>query len=259
MKVSHEKEIIKKNFNKGALTYESSSYIQKKCAHELVTYFDKYFFRKILEIGCGTGFYTSILIEKFDPQKLTAIDVSSEMIFKAKKSIARPDVELIVKDVELLDSETKYDLITSNCSLQWVSDLDLTIMKMKDRLLPSGTIAFSIYGPDTFFELGEVLEDFYSESVFLQAKDFYSLDKIEGLFASVFGSVKFEKKMFNVEFASFFELLKNIKDCGMRGKGFQGKRSLKKGDIEILDRLYREKYGRIVATHELGFFVAKNI
>src|SRR5881227_361551 len=54
-------------------------------------------FKSVLELGCGTGKNTEWLLQK--AQRITAVDLSGEMLLKAKKKIQSPDVEFIKADL----------------------------------------------------------------------------------------------------------------------------------------------------------------
>lgn len=64
---------------------------------------------KILDVGTGTGILISFLLEKM-PQKITAIDISENMIEEAKKKYIDPRIEFVAKDVMEYD-KTGYDYI----------------------------------------------------------------------------------------------------------------------------------------------------
>ena len=64
---------------------------------------------KILDVGTGTGILISFLLEKM-PSKVTAIDISENMIEEAKKKYSDPRIEFVAKDVMEYD-KTGYDYI----------------------------------------------------------------------------------------------------------------------------------------------------
>src|SRR5579871_643013 len=82
-------------------------------------------FSNCLEIGCGTGKNTSWLIEKAD--QITAVDLSEEMLAKAKQKINSGKVEFrqadILKDWSFTNNN-KYDLITFSLVLEHIQNLD---------------------------------------------------------------------------------------------------------------------------------------
>ena len=60
------KDLIQKRFAKNRDTYNDSAKIQKKMAERLLSFLDRKDFNDILEIGCGTGFLTQLVNDKFN-------------------------------------------------------------------------------------------------------------------------------------------------------------------------------------------------
>ncbi|MEL7222598.1 MAG: class I SAM-dependent methyltransferase [Bacteroidota bacterium] len=102
--------------------------------------------KKILEVGCGTGYNTRLLIEQFPEAHLLALDVSAEMLEKAIAKTAQlsPKVEFINQPYTFGDTtyHKQLDIILFSYSLtminpQWES---LIIQASRD-LKPGGIIA----------------------------------------------------------------------------------------------------------------------
>lgn len=73
---------------------------------------------KILEIGCGEGFFTQYVL-KYNPHlKLDALDISPEMLKEAKRNLShyQENINFICEDALkfLKDTRPKYDLIFSS-------------------------------------------------------------------------------------------------------------------------------------------------
>ena len=81
-------------------------------------------FKNCLEIGCGTGKNTEWLLEKSD--HVTAVDISPEMIAKAKKKIRSKKINFILADINKKWSfvNEKFDLISFSLVLEHIEDLD---------------------------------------------------------------------------------------------------------------------------------------
>ncbi len=81
-------------------------------------------FERCLEIGCGTGKNTVWLHEK--AKHVTAIDLSAEMLAKAKEKIYSDKVEFIQADMTTDWNFRKgsYDLVSFSLVLEHFSDLD---------------------------------------------------------------------------------------------------------------------------------------
>jgi ubiquinone/menaquinone biosynthesis C-methylase UbiE len=79
-------------------------------------------FDSCLEIGCGTGKNTVWLVEK--AQQITAVDLSEEMLAKAKGKIASPAVSFVQADITAgwTFRDREYDLVTFSLVLEHIAD-----------------------------------------------------------------------------------------------------------------------------------------
>lgn len=96
---------------------------------------------KVLEIGCGTGFFTKEIIKK--NVHLTAIDISPELIEIAKKNIRETKVELLIENAYKMkfDNQT-YDVIIGSSVLHHL-DVDAALKEIYRVLKSGGYIAFT--------------------------------------------------------------------------------------------------------------------
>lgn len=97
-------------------------------------------FARCLEIGCGTGKNTVWLLEK--AREVTSIDLSEEMLAKAKAKTISPKVEFIQADI-LQDwsfVKQKYDLVSFSLMLEHIEQLDPVFEKAAAVLLPGGYV-----------------------------------------------------------------------------------------------------------------------
>ena len=121
------KKIIKQNFSSYAACYDEYSNMQDLCGEKLINRIKVNEVYNILDIGCGTGTYTSLLKNRFPLAKIKAVDISSDMIQIAKSKCGCGEIDFIVLDAEHLYLEQKFDLISSNVSFQWFADLAKTL------------------------------------------------------------------------------------------------------------------------------------
>lgn len=103
-------------------------------------------FKRIVDLGCGSGALTHVLHTSLNSPYTLGIDNSSEM-FKVARSINEPNLEFGLMDVDdFLSSKNQepFDLIFSNACLQWLPNHQKLFAKIKSRLSLKGQIAIQV-------------------------------------------------------------------------------------------------------------------
>jgi len=97
-------------------------------------------FETCLEIGCGTGKNTEWLVTKC--KEITAVDLSEEMLLKAKEKIKSANVTFQKTDInyEWRFVIYKFDLISFSLVLEHIENLDSIFRKASESLLQGGHI-----------------------------------------------------------------------------------------------------------------------
>lgn len=97
-------------------------------------------FENCLEIGCGTGKNTAWLVAK--AKHITAVDLSTEMLAKAKEKINSPKVNFIQTDIlqEWDFATKKYELVSFSLVLEHIEDLSLIFKKILKVISPGGYV-----------------------------------------------------------------------------------------------------------------------
>lgn len=97
---------------------------------------------KIIDIGCGPGNSTQLLVQRWPGSKIIGADNSAAMIEKAKKDY--PDQEWLMFDAEKDKIDVKFDIVFSNAALQWMSNQKEIIKSFFNLLKDSGLIAVQL-------------------------------------------------------------------------------------------------------------------
>ncbi len=97
---------------------------------------------QIVDIGCGPGNSSQVLLRRWPQAKLIGVDNSPAMIAKAKKDY--PEQQWILSDVSTFESDMKFDLVFSNAAIQWIPDHENLFEKLGNLLSENGVIAMQV-------------------------------------------------------------------------------------------------------------------
>lgn len=100
-------------------------------------------FKRILDVGCGTGMSTMALVSTWKDAEVIGADLSDEMLEKAKEAL--PAVTFVQRDCSKpLDDMGRFDLIFSNAFIQWLPDQEEFIANSFKLLHADGIFAAQI-------------------------------------------------------------------------------------------------------------------
>ncbi len=158
-----DKRLIRLRFAQAAATYEQQAQVQLLVADRLLellhTLCPQPPATRILEIGCCTGLLTEKIIERFpDLNHLTAsdlVDSFAHCILQKARHLSQK-VVFLAGDIETVSLPSRYDLVISSSTLQWVHDLPRLCAKLADHIQPEGVLAVALYGWENMREIRSV-------------------------------------------------------------------------------------------------------
>lgn len=110
---------------------------------DLVHRISHYQFKRILDVGCGTGMSTASIAAVWKDSEIIGVDLSEEMLQKARETM--PEIAFIRKDCSKPIFELgNFDLIFSNAFLQWIPDHETFICNSFQMLNKNGIFAIQI-------------------------------------------------------------------------------------------------------------------
>lgn len=103
---------------------------------------------QVVDLGCGPGNSTELLIERFSQARVVGIDNSEAMLASARARLAGCRFEL--GDIASWQPDAPPDLIYSNAALQWVANHGALMPRLFAQLAPGGVLAIQM--PDNLDE-----------------------------------------------------------------------------------------------------------
>ncbi len=267
MKTDHLdiKRGIRRNFARRAGSYDRQAGVQRLMAHGLLALAEGRLPRagRILEIGCGTGYFTQLIKQDCNGASLVALDLDAALVAAARRRLGTAaGVAWLVADGETL-SRGSFDAIVANATFQWLTRPAASLAAYFDLLNPGGTLAFSTLGPGTFRELAGALEQAaaavqVARQPAIAAQGFLDGETWSELLAVAgFRMVKLARESVTTVYPSvpaFFKALQAMGATNPRPRPFSPRL------LQALIQAYREGYGQdgsIPATYEIIWVIAR--
>jgi malonyl-CoA O-methyltransferase len=159
-----EKLKIAQSFGQAALTYHAQASLQQDCAAKLLTLLNLWEVPpgRILEVGCGTGFLTQGLCDRFPCHPLQVTDLSAEMLHFCQTHLQiapdRAPVSFQQMDGETLEGNERYGLIVANFVIQWFEQPVESLLGWLEQLKPNGILCLAFPTCDSFPEWRQACE-----------------------------------------------------------------------------------------------------
>jgi len=211
-------------------------------------------YQKILEVGCGTGFYTLMLAQKFINSHILAVDISPVMVAEARIKLARYSrVRLEKADGEHLPAfiSGPFDLITASGALHWFEDLEKTIQQYCRILSPSGFVLFAFFGPDTLFELNKTLSHVFDNRVCLPVNSFPNETTLRDFLSRAFNEWDVKELSLSRTYPDLLSLLRSLKHTGVTPRMATGPFVRSRARLLEIEKSYKKHFGAIRATYQV--------
>ncbi len=156
-----DKRLVRASFDRAAAHYDEVALLQREVGARLLERLDLIRLQpqRILEVGTGTGFCTAQLAQRYPQAQFIGLDIAPSMLAHARRRFSwwqrwRKGPGFVCADAESLPvADGSVDLLFSNLTIQWCSDLDRTFAEFRRVLRPGGLLLFTTFGPDTLKEL----------------------------------------------------------------------------------------------------------
>ena len=116
-----------------------------------------------LDLGCGTGSLTKLILETNQPKEVISIDSSSEFILHARQTMTNPNVQFQVGLAQALELQSKsIDVVVSGIMLNFVPQPETALSEMIRVAKSGGTIGIFLWD---YAEGMEMLRYFWDAAV----------------------------------------------------------------------------------------------
>ncbi|MCK9174600.1 MAG: methyltransferase domain-containing protein [Desulforhopalus sp.] len=248
-----DKALIASSFAASLGTYEEHAGVQLALAQRLLDMVCEYpgdvSWRRVLEVGCGTGWLAERLVARRMPEYLYLNDIAPELCaYAARRLHAEPClVESLAGDIETLELPVELQLVFSSSTLQWIEDLPALFQHVHQALVPGGILAFSIFAPGTMGEItalsGRGLHYFDRPQLSAMLKGF-----------TILAEETVQQRSY---FPSLLALLRHIRNTGVGGLS---RAHWTRASLSRFEKQYRDEFGTaegLPVTWRAHFFVVE--
>lgn len=237
----NHKNLIAAAFNKVANNYETVAQMQIEIGERL---FERLFLLKIkpkfiLDLGCGTGYFTKKLKNLYPSAYVVSLDMADDMLkqVKLKQSFFKK-FGMVNADMHKLPfMDGQFDLVFSNQVVHWSNNFAALMAEIYRVMAKDGCLMFSTLGPDTFQELRQAFSYLDNFSHVNEFMDMHDLGDI--LYATNYADPVIDMEMLTAHYESLPKMLASLKKQGVinissnRKSTLSGKNTFKKLELAM--------------------------
>jgi trans-aconitate 2-methyltransferase len=98
--------------------------------------------RRVVDLGCGPGNTTELLVARYPDAQVSGVDSSADMVAQARHRL--PGVDFVQADLSQWASGQPVDLLFANAVFQWVPDHRQLLPALFRSVAPGGVFAFQL-------------------------------------------------------------------------------------------------------------------
>lgn len=252
-----DKKRVAASFSKAATTYDSAAHLQRSIGDKLLSYLPLEPVASIVDVGCGTGLFTSQLKLENPSSQVIALDLAGGMlnVLKSRDSSVQP----VCGDAENLPlADGSINLLFSNLVIQWCQDYPRLFAEWHRVLAADGVCVVSTFVDGTLQELADAwrtVDDRVHINHFVPARTLCQFASEQG-----FNDVECYEQTEILRYRTLRALMRELKHLGAhnlnagRHSGLTGKRLWVK-----LVQAYetRREHEMLPATWRVAYLVLK--
>jgi malonyl-CoA O-methyltransferase len=232
-----DKREVRRAFSRAALNYDASAVLQREVCRRMLERLDYIRMQpdRLLDAGCGTGWGTRQLAQRYPAAQMVALDIAKGMLDAGRERSGwwrkllsgRRDFP-VCADIEFLPlSANSMEMVWSNLTLQWCNDLPATFRELHRVLKTGGLLMFSTFGPDTLKELRSAFQGVDGRNHVNRFMDMH--DQGDMLMHNGFAEPVMEMEIITLTYDDVNAVMQDLRSIGAhnamtgRGQGMMGK------------------------------------
>lgn len=257
------KHDIRAAFEASANRYDKVAFLQREVGSRLLERLQllKQEPKSILDVGSGTGFCSEALAKCYKHAHIVSLDLAESMLHHTRNRFTRWQrfrrrPGFVCGDAEQLPfADASFDMIFSNLTVQWCSDLEQTFSEFRRVLKPGGVLFYTTLGPDTLKELRASwadVDDRVHVNTFLDMHDVG-----DAMLHSRLAEPVLDTEHLTLTYRKSMQLMRDLKALGAhninpgRNQGLTGPRKLKA--VMNAYEQFRQIDGLLPATYEVVY------
>ncbi len=257
-----EKSAIARDFGAASATYNPSARLQRYMGQVMLDQVTERLGNSdispiALDLGCGTGWFTSELGARLNAQQTLGADLASGMLQFAR-SASSSDLEWLVADAEALPlADNSVDLIFSNLMIQWAENPQRVLSECRRVLRPGGQLLISTLLDGTLAELKEAW--LQADPDHQHVNRFDSVKDYQYWLAATLPDATLTRETVCLDYPSPMALLSELKAIGAGFKGTSRRSSATApGRLRAMCRHYpMADDGQIYATYQAAWLTCR--
>ena len=265
--VLSEPQAVAQSFSRAAENYDRWATAQQRIAERLLDFLPEELegakSENILDVGCGTGFLTSLLHRRYPKKRVHGIDIAPGMVEHCRRRWkSQSELSFFTENAEFFRSDVSYGLIASSCTAQWFLDSHRALKNLTQQLQPGGYWAAAIPVQGSFAELLHSYRiSLGKEMPGLRLEDAHDYRRmLEQLGMEVLSQ---QTEPLEALYATAWKALSSFKGMGATFRRQPGYVSHTVGQLRRLTAHYQRRFtrkdGQVPLTYSVLYLVAKKI
>lgn len=237
-----DKRLIKRRFSSAVLDYDQQATAQQMIHQRLISLLAQIqhrHFADVLEIGCGTGGLTKLLMQYLQAEYWELNDLC-DMQAHLQEYLPKP-FQFHCGDAETLSFEKKYDLIASASVVQWFADKAGFIERSPLWLKKHGFLLFSTFTSNNLKQI---------KTLTGVGLNYPTIDDWKGWLSPKFEILTLEQSEIVLYFEDPLAVLKHLKQTGVTATQQHG---WTKGQLQVFCQQYQQNYTNSQQKIELTY------